>query len=361
MRRKAWAALTAVVLCLLTGPIALADGECEVRIYPGAAGGGPIMEWVKRQGWSWPEVKKANPALFGDWLDNPERPLRVYSPACAVEPSALIIRVEDSDPNYNLDAEALTRYLQAMGVRRGMIIVRLTPEALWWHHLAWGFIPTHFLAQGVKRMSEEIAGSESFALHVKGLEFPAFDPRTGKGFALGEAVANRGGDHLSHLPNFELFGMTPKEGIEWFGNPHCVDPYTEKGKVPMVLWHEYFAVICDSAEICKYTTFATYALLPKDLAELISYDTGEEWSEEELMEIGERVANLERLFNLKRGMDPRDDTLPARFLSEPLKEGPAKGIVVRLEEMLPEYYRQHGWDERGHPKKETLERLGIEG
>jgi len=149
MRRKAWAALTAVVLCLLTGQIALADGECEVRIYPGAAGGGPIMEWVKRQGWSWPEVKKANPALFGDWLDNPERPLRVYSPACAVEPSALIIRVEDSDPNYNLDAEALTRYLQAMGVKRGMIIVRLTPEALWWHHLAWGFIPTHFLAQGV--------------------------------------------------------------------------------------------------------------------------------------------------------------------------------------------------------------------
>jgi len=216
-----------------------------------------------------------------------------------------------------------------------------------------------FLAQGVKRMSEEIPGSEHFALHVKGLEFPAFDPRTGKGFALGEAVANRGGDHLSHLPNFELFGMTPEEGIEWFGNPYCVDPYTERGKVPMVLWHEYFAVICDSAEICKYTTFATYALLPKDLAELISYDTGEEWSEEELMEIGERVANLERLFNLARGMDPREDTLPARFLSEPLKEGPAKGIVVKLEEMLPEYYRQHGWDERGYPKKETLERLDL--
>ena len=149
MKRRAWVILVVIALCLV-GQTVLADGgECEVRIYPGQTIGGTIMEWAERQGWNWPAVKRANPALFGDWLDNPERPLQVYSPACAVEPSGLIIRVEDGDPDYNVDTEALAHYLHAMGVRKGMIIVRLFPETLWWHHLTLGFIPTHALAQGV--------------------------------------------------------------------------------------------------------------------------------------------------------------------------------------------------------------------
>ncbi len=217
-----------------------------------------------------------------------------------------------------------------------------------------------FLADGVRRMKEKIPFSDSFALEVKGLELPAFDVRTGKGFALSEATANRGGDHLTALPNFELLSMEPRKGMEWFGNEECVDPYTEKGKVPMVLWHEYFSVIADSASVCKYTTFATYALLLRDIAELISYTTGEEVAESELFFIAERAFNLERLFNLKRGMNPQeDDQLPRRFIEEPLNEGPASGSTVHLKVMLDEYYKAHGWDENGVPTPETLRRLGL--
>ena len=147
MKRRVWVILTVIVLCLI-GQTVLADGGCETRTYPGMTQGGPIIEWAERQDWNWLAVKRANPALFSDWLDDPERPLRVYSPACAVEPSGLIIRVEDGDPDYNVDTEALACYLHAMGVRKGMIIVRLFPETLWWHHLTWGFIPIHALAQG---------------------------------------------------------------------------------------------------------------------------------------------------------------------------------------------------------------------
>ncbi|MGE5588976.1 MAG: aldehyde ferredoxin oxidoreductase family protein [Clostridia bacterium] len=217
-----------------------------------------------------------------------------------------------------------------------------------------------FLAKGVKAMSREIPGSEGFALHVKGLELPAFDVRTGKGFALGEAVASRGGDHLRALPNFELLSKTREEGLRWFGTPDCVNPYTEKGKVGMVMWHENYGAVCDSAEICKYCTFATYAVLPRDVADLLTFATGRQHSEAELLGIGERIVNTERMFNLRCGMTPRDDTLPRRFLEEGLPEGPAKGVTVDLAEMLPEYYSGRGWTKDGVPTREKLEKLGIE-
>ncbi|MCR4427049.1 MAG: aldehyde ferredoxin oxidoreductase family protein, partial [Firmicutes bacterium] len=120
-----------------------------------------------------------------------------------------------------------------------------------------------FLALGVREMSRRIPGSEGYALEVKGLELPAFDVRTGKAFALGEAVASRGGDHLRALPNFELLSYAPEDGVRWFGDPNCVDPYTEAGKPAMVVWHENYAAVCDSVEMCKYCTFATYAILPR--------------------------------------------------------------------------------------------------
>ena len=73
---------------------------------------------------------------------------------------------------------------------------------------------------------------------------------------------------------------------------------------------------------------------------------------------GERIWNLERLFNLKAGLDPKDDTLPKRLLEEAMPEGPNQGQVVRLHEMLPEYYRVRGWVE-GRPTEEKLKELGL--
>ncbi len=78
-----------------------------------------------------------------------------------------------------------------------------------------------------------------------------------------------------------------------------------------------------------------------------------------MVEVGERIWNLEKLFNLKAGLGRKDDTLPKRILEEPADVGTAKGLVCRLDEMLPEYYELCGWDGDGVPKKETLARLGL--
>ncbi len=218
-----------------------------------------------------------------------------------------------------------------------------------------------FLAKGVRAMSAEIPGSEGFALHVKGLELPAFDVRTGKGFALGEAVASRGGDHLRALPNFELLSKSKDEGVRRFGTPDCVNPYIEDGKVKMVVWHEDYGAVCDSAEMCKYCTFQTYAIMPQDVADLLTCATGRRYSEEDLLRVGERIVNMERLFNLRCGMTPREDTLPRRFLQEGLPEGPARGVTVDLAKMLPGYYAARGWTKDGVPTREKLDALCIEG
>jgi len=215
-------------------------------------------------------------------------------------------------------------------------------------------------ARGVKYLAEKIGqGSMDFALQTKGMELPAYDPRTGKGFGLGLAVASRGGDHLRALPNFELLNYSPGEGVKWFGDPHTADPYAWRGKADMVLWHENFAAVVDSAEMCKYCMFATYAILPGDLADLVRLASGVEWDADRIMQAGERILNVERLFNVACGLTPELDSLPKRFLEEPLPEGPAKGQVVELDRMLPRYYEVRGWGSDGRPRPEKLKELGI--
>lgn len=215
-------------------------------------------------------------------------------------------------------------------------------------------------ARGMKYLADRIGkGSHDFALQTKGMELPAYDPRTGKGFGLGLAVASRGGDHLRALPNFELLNYSPEDGIKWFGDAHAADPYAWEGKAAMVLWHENFAAVVDSAEMCKYCTFATYAVLPHDIAELIRLATGFDWNEERTMKTGERILNIERLFNVACGLTADRDSLPKRFLEEPLPEGPAKGQVVELDKMLPRYYEARGWGRDGRPTPGKLKELGI--
>ncbi len=220
----------------------------------------------------------------------------------------------------------------------------------------------NILAEGSMRAAEKIGGeAKKYALHVKGLEPPAYDVRTAKAFGLSWATATRGADHLAALPNFELLGYPPEKGVEWFGSPKAVDPYSTEGKPYMVVWHENFAAAVDSAIICKYTTFSAYAIKPRDLAEILSAATGMNINEAWIMETGERIFNLEKLFNLREGIGKRDDKLPDRFTKEPLPEGPGKGQVVELDQMLPEYYKLRGWDpETSIPRKEKVNKLGLE-
>ncbi len=217
------------------------------------------------------------------------------------------------------------------------------------------------LSRGVAHMARHYGPpADRYALHVKGMGVPAFDGRAAKGFALGWAVSTRGADHLRALPNFELLGFSSAESERRFGTPYANDPYEERGKAELVFWHENFCAVVDSAEMCKYETFSTYAVTPSMLAAMLNAVTGSAHTEASLLAIGERIVNLEKLFNI-RCAGPQRDTLPHRILHEPLPSGPAKGNTVALDSMLDDYYRLRGWDSRGVPQGDVLGRLGLMG
>lgn len=194
------------------------------------------------------------------------------------------------------------------------------------------------LAEGPKRAAEIIGkGSERFALHVKGLSAPFIDdPRAWQGAGLAYAVASRGGDHRRGMVLSNRF-----------------DPV---GQGEAVKIQEGVNSIKDSLIICAMFLGRDVPLLAK----LYSTATGVEVNETDLMTIGERITNVEKAFNVREGMTRKDDTLPKRFLEEPLPEGPAKGQVVHLEQMLDEYYAARGWDVKTSlPKQAKLEELGL--
>ena len=108
--------------------------------------------------------------------------------------------------------------------------------------------------------------------------------------------------------------------------------------------------------------FATFAVTLKQITPFLHSATGIAafGASDEVMQIGERVNNLVRLFNIREGLTKDLDTLPKRFFSEPLKEGPCRDRVVELDQLIEEYYLVRGWDESGVPKKDNLKKLGIE-
>ncbi len=227
-----------------------------------------------------------------------------------------------------------------------------------------------FLAQGVKKMAERIGKeAQKFAPEVKGVEIINVDPRGPKAWALAFAVSTRGADHLRAFPIGE-FHFPPDLAKDMFGSEEAVDLFGVKGKGRLVAWHENVRAVHDSLEICVYNTARTpvsrevikHALFfPEALARLIHAVTGISLTKKDVLKIGERIVNIERLFNAKRGFNRKHDTLPDRFLKEPMPEGPFKGQVVKLEPMLDEYYEARNWDVKtGLPTKEKLQELGIE-
>jgi len=181
---------------------------------------------------------------------------------------------------------------------------------------------------------------------VKGLEMPAYDPRAIKGIGLNYATANRGGCHVT--------GYTVSAEI--FGVPEKIDPLTSEGKAKWAKKFQDFTCVVNSTVNCLFVTFALEA---KDYAELLSAVTGWDLTEDDLLRIGERIYNLERVVLNKYGFDGRDDVLPKRLLEEPMPEGPAKGHIVELEKMKKEYYELRGWV-NGVPTTEKLKELEIE-
>jgi aldehyde:ferredoxin oxidoreductase len=181
---------------------------------------------------------------------------------------------------------------------------------------------------------------------VKGQEFPAYDPRAIQGMGLAYATSNRGACHLR--------GYTVASEV--LGIPVKTDPLVTEGKAELVKAFQDATAAVDSAGLCVFTTFAWSM---ENIAPQVDTACEGDWSVDRMLEVGERIWNLERDFNMRAGMTADQDTLPKRLLKDAANVGPAKGRVNDLDQMLPEYYALRGWTPEGEIKPETRARFGI--
>jgi aldehyde:ferredoxin oxidoreductase len=201
------------------------------------------------------------------------------------------------------------------------------------------------IAEGSYRLASKY-GYPELSMTVKKQEMAAYDPRSLQGMGLSFATNNRGGCHVrGYMTAPEILGL-----------PQKLDNLATEGKAGWTKIFQDLTAAVDAAGICLFLTFAIGA--PEISAQLTAA-TGVDYTVEEVMKVGERIWNMERMFNIANGFTKADDTLPPRLLNDPEKVGPCKGSVSHLDVMLPEYYQLRGWDEEGHPKAEKLEELGL--
>ena len=201
------------------------------------------------------------------------------------------------------------------------------------------------IALGSKRLCAK-HGRPELSMSVKGQEFPAYDGRALQGMGLAYATNNRGACHLrGYMVSPEVLGIPVK-----------MEPQATEGKPAMLKAFQDLTAVVDSSGLCLFTTFAWG--LP-DIQPQIQAACEGDWSEDRLLQVGERIWNMERQFNLGAGLTAKDDNLPPRLLNEPAKTGPQKGAVSKLPEMLPEYYKVRGWTADGVPTPDTRKRLGV--
>ena len=213
------------------------------------------------------------------------------------------------------------------------------------------------LAEGSKRMAEKLGGgSEHFAMHVKGLELPAYDSRAVQMTGLTYATANRGGDHMTGYvqgPTFidAPFLMVDESEIK---DPFVADPE----EVFIARDMEDMLTTFDCVGACK---FMGLCLDDDDWVRLVNLVTGWKLSTADYKQAGERVYNLARAYNNREGLTAKDDTLPGRLLEDPLPDGPAEGHVNELPILLEKYYQLRGWDaDSGKPSPEKLKELSLD-
>ncbi|MEZ5536335.1 MAG: aldehyde ferredoxin oxidoreductase family protein [Thiolinea sp.] len=201
------------------------------------------------------------------------------------------------------------------------------------------------LGLGSKRLCEKY-GHPEFSMTVKGQEFPAYDPRGIQGMGLTYATSNRGACHLrSYTVSSEVLGIPVK-----------TDPLETDGKPELVMAFQDATALVDSSGLCIFTTFA-WSL--ENIAPQIDAACEGDWSVERCAEVGARIWQLERDFNIRAGLTGADDTLPKRLLKDAANVGPAAGKVSGLEEMLPKYYELRGWTADGQLTDETRGRYGL--
>ena len=181
---------------------------------------------------------------------------------------------------------------------------------------------------------------------VKKQGSPAFDPRGIQGLGLEYATSNSGVSHaLGYLVTHRILGIRGE-----------IDPLTTEGKALLVKQFQDGSAVFDSAGLCRLLLLGVWI---GDIIPMLETATGRSYGEDDLLSLGERIWNLERLFNIDAGFSGTDDTLPRRMLEEPMPEGPARGQVCKLNEMLPEYYAIRGWNDQGIPTEEKRVSLGL--
>lgn len=219
------------------------------------------------------------------------------------------------------------------------------------------------LANGVKKAAEIIGnGAEEYAIHVKGLEGPAHDPRSAKILGLAYGTASRGMCHIHSMDgSYDAadmdFGMK-EHGVR---DPEKVDRWEEKGKGKDCAILQRGMILPDVLCTCKFMCYA--GITPDHWREMLCATTGWDMSTEELIQVGERVLNLQRMFNVRESLGRKDDMLPKRTMAQPESgafKDEAQCTIKDYDRLLNEYYEACGWDvETGIPTPEKLAELGL--
>ncbi len=241
--------------------------------------------------------------------------------ACAMELSAS--GHLSGGPRFG-DAEAMVNCVRLIGERSGI---------------------GNELAEGSLRLARR-HGHPECSMNVKGLEMPGYDPRGIQGMGLAFATSNRG---ACHLRGYMI-------SAEVLGNPCLVDRFKTDGKASLTILLQDISAATDSMVLCRFSQFA---MNPGHYAHLLQTATGVPFTAMDLISIGERIYNLERIFNARDGFSRKDDSLPMRLLETPLPEGHSKNTTVALDPMLDEYYRLRGWTADGVPTTSTLSEVKL--
>jgi aldehyde:ferredoxin oxidoreductase len=289
----------------------------------------------------------------GEFGEGPEyEPDWAFGPDCGIDDLKAVVRANNICNEYGLDAISAPATIACL--------MEMAEKGYVKHSIRFGD------ANGMLKLMDQIAkregigdelaeGSFRFAtkyghpelsMSSKKQELPAYDPRGIQGYGLATATSVRGGDHVYG------YMISP----EVLGSPEKLDPFVTTGKPQWVKTFQDLTAAIDASGMCLFTSFALGA---GDYADLLTATTGMKIDTAELLKVGERIWNLQKLYNIRRGFGRKDDTLPARLLNEPLKEGAPAGQVWRRDEMLDEYYSVRGWDKEGTPTQEKQKELGL--
>ncbi|MBI2918162.1 MAG: aldehyde ferredoxin oxidoreductase family protein [Chloroflexi bacterium] len=222
------------------------------------------------------------------------------------------------------------------------------------------------LAEGSYALAKLPREAGPYLLRVKNaIVGPAPGGRVVKSFALGHSVATIGGHLHRNRPGIDVLGLPPQVLADLYEGPASSDYRSYEGKARMVWWHELLYAVCDSLGFCRFQTVFNSPHAPQypQYQRLIQLALDWDMSVEELREAGERIYTTERLLLGRLGVGTREhDTLPQRWLEEPVAGGPCQGEVIdqaQLDRFLDQYYALHGWDNNGQPRPDTVKALGI--